>query len=71
MQKSCPCKGCETRSASCHGSCEAYKNWKSERDKVKAAQTEQAAADYRFRSYRKEVYDRNEKVRKWKKNEKP
>ena len=64
MQKSCPCTGCETRAAGCHGSCEKYKSWKSERDKVKAAQTEQAAADYRFRSYRQTVYDRNDKIKK-------
>lgn len=69
MEKSSPCKGCETRSAGCHGSCEKYKNWKSERDQMKAAQTEQATADYRFRSYRQTVYDRNEKIRRTKMNE--
>ena len=31
---------------------------------MKAAQTEQATADYRFRSYRKTVYDRNGKIRR-------
>lgn len=64
MQKICPCKGCETREAGCHSSCESYQGWKSERDKMKAAQTEQAAADYRFRNYRQAVYDRNERIRK-------
>lgn len=64
MQKVSPCKGCETRSAGCHGSCEAYKNWKSERDEIKAAQTKQSTAEYRYRSYRQCVYDRNEKIRK-------
>lgn len=64
MQKISPCKGCETRIAGCHGSCERYKNWKSERDQRKAAQAEQATADYRFRSYRQTVYDRNGKIRR-------
>lgn len=64
MEKSSPCKGCEARKADCHGSCEAYKGWKSERDKKKAAQTQQATEDYRFRSYRQTVYDRNCKIRK-------
>lgn len=64
MEKSCPCKGCEKRSAGCHGNCESYRNWKSERDRKKAEQAKQATADYRFRSYRQTVYDRNERIRK-------
>lgn len=70
MQKISPCKGCETRIAGCHGSCEKYQNWKSERDRQKTEQTKQATADYRYRSYRQEVYDRNEKIRRWKKSDK-
>lgn len=28
-----PCKTCDTRSVGCHGRCEKYLSWKTERDK--------------------------------------
>ena len=30
-----PCKGCADRNPGCHDHCEAYKEWKAERDKVR------------------------------------
>ena len=31
--KKCPCYGCEERHASCHGSCQKYKEWQEARPK--------------------------------------
>ena len=30
----CPCKDCKDRHATCHGSCEKYKEWQENRPKV-------------------------------------
>lgn len=32
-----PCKGCETRTAVCHATCEAYKEWNAEQAKMREA----------------------------------
>ena len=32
---SCPCKGCQERTDTCHGTCEKYKSWKAEHEKKK------------------------------------
>lgn len=32
----CPCRGCENRSETCHGTCEGYKKWKKYNDDRKA-----------------------------------
>lgn len=64
MQKNdSPCFNCHNRHAGCHGSCEAYLQWKSDRDAKKAAKTENAIEQYRYTSYRQKVYDRNAKMR--------
>lgn len=30
-----PCKGCEERHEACHGTCERYKAWRAELDRIK------------------------------------
>ena len=68
MKTDAPCRTCCERSADCHGQCEQYRAWKEEHDRRKAEQAEEAAADYRYRSYRHTVYDRNDRIRKLKMN---
>lgn len=43
----CPCKGCDDRHTACHGKCEKYIEWRTERDRMKAA-------------FAAEFYDRSE-----------
>ena len=65
-----PCRGCPDRFCgdeerpNCHVTCQRYKGWKDARDSEKAKQSEEAAKEYRFRSYKQLVYDRNKVRRK-------
>lgn len=38
----CPCKGCENRHESCHGKCEAYDNFKKEREVYNNKKTQES-----------------------------
>lgn len=64
-----PCRGCPDRFCgdderpNCHVTCQRYNNWKDARDKQKAKQAEEATNEYRYRSYRQLVFDRNKKRR--------
>ena len=62
-EKNNPCYQCHDRHEDCHGKCESYQHWKSDRDAEKAAKTEKAIELYRYTSYRQKVYDRNAKMR--------
>lgn len=42
MLKICPCKGCDSRTAVCHGKCKEYTEWRKEYDKMRA----QMAAEF-------------------------
>lgn len=46
-----PCRGCEDRHAGCHGSCEAYKGWKGEREEEKSRALAERRAYQDFRKY--------------------
>lgn len=66
MKKS-PCFGCTDRTAKCalqNNDCERYRNWKAEHDAAKASQQSQDTQEYRFRSYKKMVYEKNDKRRR-------
>lgn len=34
LDTSAPCKGCADRQLACHASCDRYKRWKADRDKL-------------------------------------
>ena len=43
LDMKCPCKGCENRTVTCHGTCKGYQEWKQwhdEMNKVKAREQE-------------------------------
>lgn len=48
----CPCMGCEQRTARCHIDCRHYKDWLSARERVHRPQIEEniMMSDYFFRS---------------------
>lgn len=45
MRPKPPCLGCEMRSIFCHGSCEAYRNFKSETERLKAEKHKNSLID--------------------------
>lgn len=42
----CPCKGCQKRHETCHGSCEQYKNWDAEQKKLKAEMLKERKSEH-------------------------
>jgi len=42
MINECPCRFCEKRSSSCHGSCEEYLDWADENAKIRKRKNESA-----------------------------
>lgn len=58
-----PCYGCEQRTADCHGTCEAYHDWKAEHDKKREAERKSAIDDYRVKEYKSHIKARIKKAR--------
>ena len=52
-----PCKDCQRRSQMCHGNCDDYKAYRSERDEIIKKMREESAAD-------SAGYIRGDKIRK-------
>ena len=46
-----PCAACTGRHAACHGTCEAYKEWKASRDARNAAAWQEGKADREYVDY--------------------
>ena len=46
--KSCPCKDCKKRTATCHGKCNLYSLWKNEVSYNKKEKDKQREAEYLY-----------------------
>ena len=55
--RGCPCQNCLDREIGCHGTCEKYKDWAGENEKVK----HRRILDSEVFNYRKEEHYRIEK----------
>lgn len=42
----CPCKDCPNRNASCHSSCESYKEWSEENERLREERNEATRLAY-------------------------
>lgn len=53
-----PCKDCEDRHAACHCTCERYKRWKEDSDKIKAEINKNKYLQSEYYSAKKYAIDR-------------
>lgn len=51
----CPCKDCQKRHETCHGSCEQYKNWDTEQKKRKEELWKERKLEYEPEGRKKEA----------------
>lgn len=62
-----PCYGCKERTAQCalqNTGCERYRKWRSEFDARKESEQAHSIAEYRYNSYKRTIYEQNEKKRR-------
>lgn len=62
-EKNNPCFNCPDRHAGCHGTCEAYRNWKAEHDKQRDAERQIDIENYKITEYKRFIRARVKKAR--------